>query len=554
MTWGYRCIILPWMFTLLALAGCQGSKGSIFHDSGAARKGGSRSIPTRRSALEIEYPDVKTHTRMEALSTLPPRTLSEDRPPQYCELTLEESIQKALLYSKTARDLGGRILANPSSVASIYQPAIRESDPRFGTEAALSAFDANMSTSLFWEKQDRQVNIAFGAANRTDLHNFQSEISKTAATGTQFFVRNITDYEQSDSPLTIFESAWDTRFETEFRHPLLQGGGVEFNRIAGPSATPGFFFSNGVLIARMNTDVALADFELGIRNLVSDVENAYWELYFAYRDLDAKKKARATSLKTWQNTHAAFLAEQEGGEAHREAQARQQYYLFHAQVQASLTGIQTRGTINNQGSTGGTPQMTGGVYSSERRLRLLLGLPITDEFLLRPADEPAAAKVRFDWSEILPESLVRRVEIRRQKILVKRRELELIASRNFLLPRFDVVGLYRWRGFGDHLAGRDRSSGSPSTLGMRDNALSSLTSGEFQEWQMGLQFDMPIGFRQGHAGVRNAQLWLAREKAVLQDQELTVAHDLSQSVAELDRAFHVAQTHLNRVIASKQQF
>ncbi len=44
---------------------------------------------------------------------------------------------------------------------------------------------------------------------------------------------------------------------------------------------------NGVVLARIRTDRALADFEASVRNLVSDVEVAYWELYFAYRSLDA---------------------------------------------------------------------------------------------------------------------------------------------------------------------------------------------------------------------------------------------------------------------------
>jgi hypothetical protein len=36
------------------------------------------------------------------------------------------------------------------------------------------------------------------------------------------------------------------------------------------------------------------------------------------------------------------------------------------------------------------------------------------------------------------------VEVRKQKWEIKRRELELIAARNFLLPRIDAVGRYRW--------------------------------------------------------------------------------------------------------------
>jgi hypothetical protein len=63
------------------------------------------------------------------------------------------------------------------------------------------------------------------------------------------------------------------------------------------------------------------------------------------------------------------------------------------------------------------------------------------------------APVRFDWSEIHTEALSRSAELRRQKWVIKQDELRLQASKNFLLPRLDMVALYRWRGFGDHLAG-----------------------------------------------------------------------------------------------------
>ena len=38
-----------------------------------------------------------------------------------------------------------------------------------------------------------------------------------------------------------------------------------------------------------------------MRDYVSNVESAYWELYFAYGDLDAKLTAQNASLKIWQN-------------------------------------------------------------------------------------------------------------------------------------------------------------------------------------------------------------------------------------------------------------
>ena len=64
---------------------------------------------------------------------------------------------------------------------------------------------------------------------------------------------------------------------------------------------------------------------------------------------------------------------------------------------------------------------------------------------------------------------------------------------------------------------------------------------------------MPIGFRQAHAGVRNAELLLARERAILRDQQREVIHEVADAIAEMDRTFVVAQTSYNRLIASRQQ-
>ena len=66
---------------------------------------------------------------------------------------------------------------------------------------------------------------------------------------------------------------------------------------------------------------------------VSDVENAYWELYFAYRDLDAKIVARDRALETWRSVHSKFETGDEGGEAEKEHQSREQYFVFQAQVE-----------------------------------------------------------------------------------------------------------------------------------------------------------------------------------------------------------------------------
>ncbi len=64
---------------------------------------------------------------------------------------------------------------------------------------------------------------------------------------------------------------------------------------------------------------------------------------------------------------------------------------------------------------------------------------------------------------MLNEGLARSVELRQQKWIVKRRELELIAAKNFLLPKLDFVAQYRWLGLGNDLFPEADSTGGDFT-------------------------------------------------------------------------------------------
>ncbi|HUT12005.1 MAG TPA: TolC family protein [Thermoguttaceae bacterium] len=541
------------MSALIVLTGCSARTPDLtVHDDLAH----FRTVATR-----TEYPDVLTPSDDAMLDNPAPRSL-EDSPIEYWDLTLEEAIHLAMTHSKVMRDLGGTILRTPESVRTSHGPAIQESDPRFGTEAALSAFDAEFSTHLFFEKNDRRLNNRFlgdGGFFEQDYDVFQAQLTKRAATGTQFTLRKNVNFDNDNSLGNEFlDGAWNVDLEAEARHSLLQGGGLNFNRIVGPDGSPGVY--NGILIARIRTDISLAEFQLGLRDFISNVENAYWDLYFAYRDLDAKIRARNRALDTWRRIHALYMANRRGGEADKEAQARSQFFRFEEDVQNALAGRPLDGTRTNNGSSPGTFRGLPGVHVGERKLRLLVGLPPTGDRLIRPADEPSTMPIRFDWAQVTADTLVQRAELRRQRWQVKSRELELIASKNFLLPNLDVVGRYRWRGFGERLID---SSGNPAygpgddaaTLSAKrfDNAFTNLTDGDFQEWQLGLEFSLPIGFRQAHSAVRNAELRLARDKAVLQEQERQVLHDLSNAVAEKNRAYAVLQTNFNRFDAAQRQ-
>jgi outer membrane protein TolC len=492
-------------------------------------------------ATQLSYPDVKADRLPDVSEAMRPWSLKNPDTKNVWELTLEEAIQYALKNNKVMRNIGGQVqgppdflLRNPSVVPTIYDPAIAESNPRTGTEAALSAFDTQLSTSVIWEKLDTPQNVSpsysliYPSVVQDDLGTFQARLQKTNASGGTMALTHTAAYDLSNKPSRLYSSDWNVKLVAEMRQPLLQGAGVQFNRIAGPGATPGAF--NGVMLARINNDIALADFEAGVRNLVSDVETNYWELYFQYRSLDAVIAGRDSALQTWRKIYTLYTNGSKGGEAEKEAQAREQYYLFRSTAEQSLSSL----------------------YATEAKLRYLLGLAATDGRLIRPKNEPTTAKVAFDWYDVLSEGLARSVELREQKWIVKRQELSLIAAKNFLLPKLDLVGQYRWLGLGNRLDGADALDLDARSVG-DSNAYRTMMDGQYQEWQVGVQGSVMLGFRREMAGVRSAQLELAREQAKLQEGELELSHQLAYAVRDMEANHVLSQTNFNRRIAAERQ-
>lgn len=497
---------------------------------------------------EAENPIPEVHPAAYSAAPITSKSLREGQEIQYRDVTVGEVLQIALENSEVLRELGGTILRTPEAMRSRYTAGLQQTDPRFGTHAALSAFDAQFKGSGSFQGNDRIYNNSFFAGGinsyKQDLHEYKAELSKRAATGALLIFRNVSDMDQNNAPGNLFISAWNYYAETEVRQPLLQGGGLQYNRIAGPGGAPGLY--NGILIARVNTDITQTDFEIAVRDYVSNVVNVYWDLYYSYRDLDARRRAMHAALESWRKVKAQVEAE--GLSASKEAQAREQYYRFKQEVDDSLSGRLLQGTQTRNGSLGGTLRANGGVQVNERRLRLMIGLPITDgTTLLRPSQDPDEAEVLYDWDILMQESLARRPELRRQQLKVKRREMELLASKNFLLPQLDAIGRYRFRGFGDELIADGVNTG-----GAPISALGNLATFDHQEWMTGFEFSMPIGFRQGHAAVANAEMALCHERAIHREQEREVVHDLSNALSDAVRAFESCQSSMNRYIASRE--
>ncbi len=536
-TMGFKSELSFWVkISLIAVMLTSGCRGPVHRFE--AWRDSKDTAYFQNFAHQIEYPDVEGVQAIETVGLPLPLSINNPSELPTWDLTLQEAVRIALQSSDVLRSLGGSIVQAPQLSSTVLDPGLVESNPQNGVEAALSAFDAQLGTRLFWQKNNiprNRVNEPpfdqiFALALEQTTGNYVHGVTKTAANGAQFSLNNQIIYDRNNNPGQAFNSSFIGWLEAGWRQPLMQGSGTTYNRIAGPNGPNGPIFGqyNGVLIARVNMDISLADFERGVINLINDVETAYWELYFAYRLLDAQVTGRESALRTWQRIHELQKVGARGGEADAEAQARSQYYLFDSQVNDALAG-------------------NIGLYAAEQRLRYLMGMAATDGRLIRPSDQPLQAEIQFDWYQALADATNQRVEIRRQKWAIKRRELELLASRLNRRARLDAVTLYRWRGLGDHLIdSRDPNDEFASLF-------QNLTEGNYQEWQAGLEWSYNVGLRQASAAMRNAQLNLVRESSLLKEIELRISHDLSNAQRQIARSYAQVQTLYNRVEADQEQ-
>ena len=511
---------------------------------------GNDTIEIEQVSAKLDAPTAEIYP-----TTLSSRPMTADRIDEavYENISLDHVFRTALTNSTVLRDLGGVVITNPDNVQTRFTGAITETDPRFGMEAALSAFDAQLTASAMLNDNDRLFNNSFFAGGTSafvqDLHEYDFGITKRTASGSQINLRSKTLYDANNAPVNTFPSYWESILEAEVRQPLLQGAGVEFNRIAGPGSLPGVY--NGILIAKANNDINQHEFQAALRDYLSNVENAYWDLYFSYRVLDARKKAMEQAKRV---AVAKDASEERDEEVPQKSLALQQYYEFKADFREAVTGRVLQGTQTRNGSSGGTLQGVGGVLTAERRLRLLIGLPASEErleadgaktVLLRPDQEPPMASVEFDWATISQEALTQRAELRRQQAVVRKREMELLAAENFLNPKLDAVARYRVRGLGD-----DLFQGGPNRGNAPNSSFGNLMTGDHQEYLLGFELEVPLGYRRGHAAVANAEFYLAQARAIHKEQQREVISNLSGSVADAVRAHEAIENALNQYLAA----
>jgi outer membrane protein TolC len=526
-------------------------------------------------ALDIEYADVQVESLPEATQALVPFG-TRNLPTGFVDLTLEDCISIALQNTKIIRVVNGSnqqsgavsaaiLSANAGQLPSIYDTALASSTantqplaidnqgnriaPRGAVRAnqvggvadALSEFDVQQSFIFGYNTTDRPRNVGQGNVFNPQFFqavdaNVQAAASKRLATGTVATARFTTVYSRNNVPASgnaafsnnfgrSVPSDYTSAIELQVTQPLLRGRGTLVNRIP-------------VVLARINEDISVHEFEANIRNLVKAVEDAYWELHQGYRAFESAKVARDSALNLWRVADQRNKIADTPPEA--VAQAKALFYQFDLQIHTALNG---------SGNQGFDPQ---GLYGREQVLREKLGWSATDGRMIRPSDDPTIARVQFDWYDLTSEALARNTELRRQKWVIKQKELTLISAKNQILPQLDLSGTYRFLGVGDEFAAASRNGlGFPNP---GSTSIEELTGGAYQEIGLRLEFTPPsVGKRRALANIQNAHIDIKKSQEELREKEMALASEMTTALRLVDANFAAIQKTRDQWAANEEE-
>ncbi len=441
----------------------------------------------------------------------PPTVAAVDSRSQVWALSLDEAIRVSLANSEVVRVLAGSTAV--SSGATIYDPAVinTQIDQNRATfdptvESRNTFFHTEQPQGVFLNPLAPPSPVEIRAAP-TDGFRSSTGVQKRFITGGTARVDVNVDQSRAQSVLLPLNPQTASDTSISLNQPLLQGAGAAANLAP-------------ILVARIDTERSFFQLKDAVQQLVQGTIEAYWQLSFSQVDVWAREQQVAQGHEALGRAEAR-LNTGFGNDA-EVAQARVSYETFRANlIAAEANRLQREAALLN-----------------------IMGLPPPDDRRIVPVTPPSIRRLDTDWQQILSLAEEYRPDLIELKLVLEADEQELVIARNNALPRLDGVALYRWNGLEGRTPAGDRLS----------------DQGQFADWELGVNFSVPLGLRRERAQLRQNELVLTRDRANLDQALHAAAHQLAASYRDKDQYYeqyaafarvrHAAHTNVDQQLAS----
>ncbi len=402
-------------------------------------------------------------------------------------LSLDEALQIAISNCRVIRVLNG-ITAN-STGSTIYDAAITNTR----VDEARARFDPRLSVQNSGGRIDSPIGVP--DANDPSGARFQgtanesftsaTSASKIASGGGTGTLSLRATPSKVGNPGQLLNPQTSSSLDLSLSQPLLRGRG------RAPNLAP-------IVIARIDTERSFYQLQDSVQDLVRSIVEGYWGIVFARTDIWARQQ----QIKQLQFAFDRFDSSRKAGRGDLGDTAQAKVSL--ANFKATLIAAEAE------------------LINREEALSNALGLPPGSCLHVIPSTPPQRTHSPPVLQSLLQTAEQHRPDIVRFKLLLEVDEQQLTVARNNSLPQVDATALYRWNG----LQGTTATGTRITTQG-----------GEFADWQLGANLSVQLGVRADRAALRRAELLLARDRSLLDQQVHTATHEIAGSLRNLEQFY-----------------
>lgn len=408
-----------------------------------------------------------------------------------------------------------RVLANDRD---LEVSRILRDEAGFNVNAAKGVYDPRLGlTANRTHQVSPATSIISGASNGKLTQN--AYIADPSLTGS-FPILGGTyklDFQQarntSDSALAGLNPQYPTSLNLNLTQPLWRGLRYDDNRYR-------------IQVAKKNTTLTLEQLRQRVIEVVTQAIGAYWELDFAYRNLEVQ-------------VQAVRLAEQQDGSNRRQLEQG---------LLAQVDVVQTQTQIATFRQNVYTAQQS--LTQAENALKQLITADRGDllwSAALIPEQRPDPRLVLPEIAEATKLALTNRPELAQNKIAAEVNRLDLKLSHEKTRPQIDAVGTLTTTG----LAGRPLPPGSnpfgnlfgniggslpPVLIGGYGQSLGNLAGINYPTAAIGLQMSIPLRNRTALAGEQVSVAEGRRIRAQQSQIEMAVEADVRNTLQSVSSA------------------
>jgi outer membrane protein TolC len=287
----------------------------------------------------------------------------------------------------------------------------------------------------------------------------------------------------------------------DFRQPLLQGFGLDVNRAQ-------------IEIAQLNYGISYEDFISRVRDTLTQVETAYWQLMQTRRQAAIFAEIVAHYLITYQNMLERLDLDATQVEV-ANAQSRWQ-----SQYVAYLETVKL-------------------VRDAEDRLKNLMNDPdflLSQELEIIPMEIPFAAPIVLDHFAEVRTALEQRSEVTQARDRIRVARVGTNVAKNAVLPQLDLTFSYEVQGIGVSA----------------DDSFDNLTTNRFISYAVGVSFTYDFGERADRARYRRARLQESQAVVALNQLLDSIVEEMNVSIRTLVVRYTQLPPQLEAVVAAER--